>query len=52
MPGPLRLAFLGCGFITDVHSRHLKSFGASVVTSYASRERARADHHRESSLPP
>jgi len=43
MPGPLRLAFLGCGFITDVHSRHLKSFGASVVTSYASRERARAE---------
>ena len=29
---PLRLAFLGCGFITQVHSRHLK---ASTPTSSA-----------------
>ena len=27
MPEPLRLAFLGCGFITRVHSRHLRSLG-------------------------
>ena len=27
MPDPVRLAFLGCGFITDVHSRHLKGLG-------------------------
>ncbi len=40
---PLRLAFLGCGFITDVHSRHLRALGSSVVVSYASRDRARAD---------
>jgi predicted dehydrogenase len=43
MPGPLRLAFLGCGFITDVHSRHLKALGVSVVASYASRDLTRAD---------
>ncbi len=24
MPSPLRVAFLGCGFITEVHSRHLR----------------------------
>lgn len=43
-PTPLRLAFLGCGFITGVHSRHLRSLGRSFVCSYASRslEKARA----------
>jgi predicted dehydrogenase len=40
---PLRVAFLGCGFITRVHSRHLRSLRAEVVCSYASRDRARAD---------
>jgi predicted dehydrogenase len=43
MSGPLRLTFLGCGFITDVHSRHLRALGSSVVASYASRELARAE---------
>jgi predicted dehydrogenase len=43
MPAPLRLAFLGCGFITRVHSRHLRSLKADVVTSYASRDKARAE---------
>ena len=43
MPAPLRLAFLGCGFITRVHSRHLWSLKADVVTSYASRDKARAE---------
>ena len=42
MPAP-RLAFLGCGFITHVHSRHLRSLKADVVTSYASRDKARAE---------
>jgi predicted dehydrogenase len=43
MPQPLHLAFLGCGFITHVHSRHLKAFGGEVVCSYASRDKGRAD---------
>jgi predicted dehydrogenase len=34
---------LGCGFITRVHSRHLRSLTADVVTSYASRDKARAE---------
>ncbi len=42
-PEPLRIAFLGCGFITRVHSRHLKALGREVVCGYASRDRARAD---------
>jgi predicted dehydrogenase len=39
---PLRLAFLGCGFITAVHSRHLKALRAEVAGGYASRDTARA----------
>src|SRR4029450_6090280 len=39
----LRLAFLGCGFITRVHSRHLKALRSEIVCSYASRDKARAD---------
>jgi predicted dehydrogenase len=42
MPEPLRVAFLGCGFITGVHSRHLRSFTGEIVCSYASRDGARA----------
>jgi predicted dehydrogenase len=45
MPQPLRLAFLGCGFITRVHSRHLRSFRGEVVCRYASRDAARADEY-------
>ncbi|MSO57045.1 MAG: Gfo/Idh/MocA family oxidoreductase [Acidobacteria bacterium] len=45
MPDPLRLAFLGCGFITQVHSRHLKGFRSDIVCSYASRDRAKADDY-------
>jgi UDP-N-acetylglucosamine 3-dehydrogenase len=45
MPSPLRLAFLGCGFITQVHSGHLKGFKADIVCSYASRNRAKADEY-------
>jgi predicted dehydrogenase len=44
MPEPLHIAFLGCGFITRVHSQHLKgSLSRTIVPSYASRDRARAD---------
>jgi predicted dehydrogenase len=42
MPGPLRVAFLGCGFITRVHSRHLMSLARRIAVSYASRDVARA----------
>jgi predicted dehydrogenase len=42
MPEPVRLAFLGCGFITDVHSRHLRSLRSAIVPSYASRDGAKA----------
>ena len=42
MAEPLRLAFLGCGFITGVHSRHLRSFAGDIVCSYASRDGAKA----------
>ena len=43
MPGPLRMAFLGCGFITRVHSRNLKALGGDISCSYASRDGARAE---------
>ena len=40
---PLRIAFLGCGFITRVHSRHLKALRTEILCSYASRDAARAE---------
>ncbi len=45
MHQPLRLAFLGCGFITAIHSRHLRSraLRRAIACSYASRDRERAD---------
>jgi predicted dehydrogenase len=45
MREPLRIAFLGCGFITHVHSRHLKSFRGDIACSYASRDRAKAEQY-------
>jgi predicted dehydrogenase len=42
---PLRLAFLGCGFITRVHSRHLKAIGRDVILHYASRDRSKAEDY-------
>ena len=45
MPEPLSLAFLGCGFITAVHSRHLRVLGRAIRPRYASREQARADRY-------
>ena len=44
-PARLRLAFLGCGFITAVHSRHLRALDTDVARSYASRDTARADDY-------
>jgi UDP-N-acetyl-2-amino-2-deoxyglucuronate dehydrogenase len=40
--GPVRLVFLGCGFITRVHSRHLRSLRGDIVASYASRDAGKA----------
>ena len=45
MPDPLRIAFLGCGFITQVHSRHLKHFRRDLACGYASRNRTKADEY-------
>ena len=42
MPSPLRIAFLGCGFITRVHSRNLRRFRSEIVCGYASRDKAKA----------
>jgi predicted dehydrogenase len=42
LPTPLRVAFLGCGFITGVHSRQLRALGGAIVPSYASRDATRA----------
>ncbi len=45
---PVHLCFLGCGFITRVHSQHLQKMRADVVCSYASRDPARAaDYQRQ-----
>lgn len=43
MPQPLRIVFLGCGYITKVHSRHLGALKSDIVCSYASRDAAKAD---------
>jgi predicted dehydrogenase len=40
---PLRLVFLGCGFITRVHSRNLRSLKRDIVCGYASRDKQRSD---------
>jgi predicted dehydrogenase len=47
MSEPLHLAFLGCGFITRVHSQYLKgSLAGTIVPSYASRDLAKAEEFR------
>ena len=46
MADPLRLAFLGCGFITRVHSRNLRRLGGRIVPSYASRDAAKSEAFR------
>jgi predicted dehydrogenase len=40
---PVQIAFLGCGFITGVHSRHLRALRGDVVSRYASRDPARSE---------
>jgi predicted dehydrogenase len=42
----LHVAFLGCGFITRVHSRHLRRLRSEIACSYASRDRDKADAFR------
>ena len=39
---PVHLAFLGCGFITQVHGKHLRKMRDEFVCSYASRDGVRA----------
>jgi predicted dehydrogenase len=46
--GAVHLAFLGCGFITRVHSRHLRRLRSDIVCSYASRDRDKAEQFRRS----
>jgi predicted dehydrogenase len=43
---PVHVAFLGCGFITRVHSRHLRKMPGAFVRSYASRDPARAAEYQ------
>jgi predicted dehydrogenase len=43
---PIHIAFLGCGFITRVHSRHIRRLGGLFVAAYASRDSVRADEYR------
>jgi len=45
MDEPIRVAFLGCGFITAVHSRHLRRLRAEFAPSYASREPTKAEEY-------
>jgi predicted dehydrogenase len=45
MPSPLRLAYLGCGFITSVHSRNLRALGGAAVPAFASRTLAKAEEY-------
>ena len=47
VPDPLRLAFLGCGFITRVHSRHVRALRPAIAASYASRDAAKAESFRQ-----
>jgi predicted dehydrogenase len=41
-PAPLRIVFLGCGYITGVHSRHLRRLRHLFTPGYASRDHAKA----------
>ena len=46
VPSPVHVAFLGCGFITGVHSRQLRRLRGLVAASYASRDPGRAEAFR------
>jgi predicted dehydrogenase len=43
---PVHIVFLGCGFITAVHSRHMKALRGEISCSYASRDPTRAESFR------
>ncbi len=43
MATPIRIAFLGCGFITRVHAKQLRRLGSDVSRAFASRDRAKAE---------
>lgn len=43
MSEPLCVAFLGCGFIARVHSRHLRRLRSTFSVAYASRDGAKAE---------
>jgi predicted dehydrogenase len=43
LPQPLNIAFLGCGFITRVHSRNLRRLNTGITCRYASRDRVKAE---------
>jgi predicted dehydrogenase len=45
MPGPLHIAFLGCGFITGVHSRQMRALSGAIEAGYASRDARRAEEY-------
>ena len=47
MTRQLNIAFLGCGFITTVHSRSLASLRDVISVSYASRDIDRARHYSQ-----
>lgn len=47
MPDPLRVAFLGCGFLTGVHSRNLRRLKGEVTAAYASRSLSRAAAYQQ-----
>lgn len=42
----IKLAFLGCGFATKLHSKTLSGFDNSVQRFYASRDRQKAESYR------
>lgn len=44
---PLQIVFLGCGYIAEVHSRHLRALPQSWRAGYASRDLARAQRLRD-----
>ena len=47
MSESLHVAFLGCGFITAVHSRNLRVLSNQFVSSYASRDASKAESFRQ-----
>lgn len=44
---PLRLAFLGCGYATRIHSKNLKSLPLAVERFYASRDEQKSQEYQQ-----